>query len=33
VLDGWMGGGSSELLGGTFENLGLFNAGPGQPVA
>jgi uncharacterized protein (DUF1501 family) len=32
VLDSWMGGGSSELLGGTFENLGLFNAGPGQPI-
>ena len=33
ILDGWMGGGSSELLGGTFENLGLFTAGPGQPIA
>lgn len=33
VLDGWMGGGSSTILGGTYENLGLFRAGPGQPVA
>ena len=33
MLDGWMGGGSTELLGGTYENLGLFRAGPGQPIA
>ena len=33
ILDGWMGGGSSTILGGTFENLGLFRAGPGQPIA
>ena len=33
VLDGWMGGGSSTILGGTYENLGLFRAGPGQPAA
>lgn len=33
MLDGWMGGGSTDLLGGTFENLGLFRAGPGMPVA
>lgn len=32
ILDGWMGGGSSTILGGTFENLGLFSAGPGQLV-
>lgn len=30
ILDGWMGGGASGLLGGTYENLGLFAAGPGQ---
>jgi len=29
ILDGWMGGGSSEVLGGTFENLGLFARAPG----
>lgn len=33
ILDGWMGGGSSTVLGGTFENLGLFAAGPGQARA
>lgn len=33
VLDSWMGGGSSTILGGTFENLGLFRAGPGQQIA
>lgn len=33
VLDGWMGGGSSTILGATFEDLGLFRAGPGQPIA
>jgi hypothetical protein len=32
ILDGWMGGGASTILGGTFENLGLFRAGPGQPL-
>jgi uncharacterized protein (DUF1501 family) len=30
VIDGWLGGGSSEVLGGSFENLGLFKRGPGQ---
>lgn len=30
IIDGWLGGGSSEVLGGTFENLGLFARGPGQ---
>ena len=29
IIDGWMGGGSSDVLGGTFENLGLFHGGPG----
>ena len=29
ILDGWLGGGSSDVLGGSFENLGLFAAGPG----
>ncbi|HWL46050.1 MAG TPA: DUF1501 domain-containing protein [Ilumatobacter sp.] len=29
VLDGWLGGGSSQVLGGTWENLRLFAAGPG----
>lgn len=29
VLDGWMGGGSSNVLGKSFENLGLFRSGPG----
>lgn len=29
LLDGWMGGGSGSVLGATFENLGLFRAGPG----
>jgi uncharacterized protein (DUF1501 family) len=31
VLDGWMGGGGSTILGGAFENIGLFSAGPGDP--
>ncbi len=32
VIDGWMGGGSSDVLDGNFENLGLFRRGPGiQP--
>lgn len=30
LLDGWMGGGSTDVLGGTFANLGLFRSGPGQ---
>lgn len=30
MIDGWLGGGSSAVLGGTFENLGLFARGPGQ---
>ncbi len=29
VIDGWLGGGSSDVLGGNFENLGLFRRGPG----
>ncbi len=29
ILDGWLGGGSSDVLGGTFENLGLFARPPG----
>jgi hypothetical protein len=29
ILDGWMGGGSSDVLGGNFENLRLFSRGPG----
>jgi len=33
ILDGWMGGGASSILGGTYENLGLFRAGPGQVPA
>lgn len=33
VLDGWMGGGSSTVLGGTFTNLGLFKQAPGVGVA
>jgi uncharacterized protein (DUF1501 family) len=33
VLDGWMGGGSSTVLGGSYTNLGLFRTGPGQGVA
>ena len=28
VIDGWLGGGSVEALGGGFENLGLFQARP-----
>ncbi len=30
IIDGWLGGGSSEVLGGNFENLGLFARGPGR---
>ncbi len=29
IIDGWLGGGSSDVLGGTYENLGLFHGGPG----
>ena len=29
VLDGWLGGGGSTILNGTFENLNLFSAPPG----
>jgi uncharacterized protein (DUF1501 family) len=29
ILDGWLGGGSSDVLGGNYENLGLFKRGPG----
>jgi uncharacterized protein (DUF1501 family) len=29
VLDGWLGGDTTSILGGTFENLGLFRSGPG----
>jgi len=32
VLDGWMGGGASTVLGGTFPNLGVFKQSPGQGV-
>jgi uncharacterized protein (DUF1501 family) len=30
IIDGWLGGGSSTVLGGNFENLGLFARGPGR---
>lgn len=30
VLDGWLGGDSNSVLGGTFEDLELFRAGPGH---
>ncbi len=29
VLDGWLGGGGSSIVNGSFENLGLFHSGPG----
>lgn len=29
IIDGWLGGGSTDVLGGKFENLGLFARGPG----
>ncbi|MEJ7799016.1 MAG: DUF1501 domain-containing protein, partial [Ilumatobacter sp.] len=29
IIDGWLGGGSSEVLGGNYENLGLFARPPG----
>ncbi|MDO8363848.1 MAG: DUF1501 domain-containing protein [Actinomycetota bacterium] len=32
VLDGWMGGGASTVLGGNYPNLGLFRTGPGAGV-
>jgi len=32
VIDGWMGGGASTVLGGSFPNLGLFKAAPGVGV-
>jgi len=31
VLDGWMGGGGSTILNGSFPDLGLFAAAPGTP--
>ncbi|MDJ0769367.1 MAG: DUF1501 domain-containing protein [Ilumatobacter sp.] len=30
IIDGWLGGGSSDVLGGNYENLGLFSRGPGR---
>ncbi len=30
IIDGWLGGGSSDVLGGNYENLGLFRRGPGR---
>ena len=30
IIDGWLGGGSSDVLGGNFENLKLFRRGPGR---
>ncbi|MFM2077646.1 MAG: hypothetical protein RJA49_1536, partial [Actinomycetota bacterium] len=33
VLDGWMGGGASTVLGGSFPKLGLFRQAPGVGVA
>ncbi len=33
VIDGWLAGGSSTILGGTFANLGLFKTQPGGPSA
>lgn len=32
IIDGWMGGGSSTVLGGTYEDLKLFRTTPGGPV-
>lgn len=32
VLDGWLGGGSTHVLGGSFATLPLFRAGPGAAV-
>ena len=31
VIDGWMGGGAATILNGSFENLGFFRTGPGDP--
>ncbi|MEO7371239.1 MAG: DUF1501 domain-containing protein, partial [Ilumatobacteraceae bacterium] len=31
VIDGWMGGGASTVLGGAYQNLGFFQIGPGEP--
>ena len=31
VIEGWMGGGASTVLNGSFENLGFFQTGPGDP--
>jgi uncharacterized protein (DUF1501 family) len=31
ILDSWMGGGGSTILEGSFSNLNLFSAGPGDP--
>ena len=33
VLDGWLGGGASTVLGGSYPDLGLFRRGPGNGVA
>lgn len=31
MIDGWMGGGATSILGGQYENLGFFRSGPGDP--
>ena len=33
VVDGWLGGGGSTIVNGTFENLGLFSGGPSSVVS
>ncbi len=33
VIDGWMGGGSSDIFGGTRQDLGLFRQGPSSEIA
>ncbi len=33
IMDSWLGGGASTVLGGTYENLGLFALPPGQGSA
>ncbi len=33
ILDGWMGGGGSTIIGGAFENLELFSSPPGGPTS
>lgn len=33
VIDGWLGGDSTAILGGTYENMSLFRSGPGVGVA